>query len=55
MVHTRATEDATLDIPEGSVGHGCGCGQATCDNASRLPVSIEQLLATQNELMSVLI
>jgi hypothetical protein len=25
MVQTRATEDAMLDIPEGSAGHGCSC------------------------------
>jgi hypothetical protein len=59
MVRTRATEDAALDIPEGSAGRGCGRGQAShakppppqpCE-----PISIEELLATQNELMRVLV
>jgi hypothetical protein len=27
MVHTRATDDDMLDIPEGSALRGCGCGQ----------------------------
>jgi hypothetical protein len=48
-----------LHIPKGSAGHGRGCGKALCGNPSPPPplcasVSIEQLLATQNELMSVL-
>jgi hypothetical protein len=60
MVHTRAVEDATLDIPEDSVGRGRGHGKALCDIPLPPPpphptVSIEQLLATQNELMSVLV
>jgi hypothetical protein len=59
MVCTRATEDAVLDIPEGSAGRGRGRGQAPhakppppqpCE-----PISIEELLATQNELMRVLV
>jgi hypothetical protein len=59
MVRTRATEDAALDIPEGSAGRGRGRGQAShakppppqpCE-----PISIEELLATQNELMRVLV
>jgi hypothetical protein len=58
MVRTRATEDATLDIPEGSDGRGHGCGQVLHANPPppppRAPVSIEDLLATQNELMRVL-
>jgi hypothetical protein len=45
MVCTRATEEAALDILEGSAG--CGCGQA-------LSVSLEQLLMMQNELMRML-
>jgi hypothetical protein len=60
MVRTRATEDAMIDILEGSVGYGCGPGQVPRGNPptpppSRPPVSIEQLLATQNELMNVLV
>jgi hypothetical protein len=38
------------DIPKGSIGHGCGCGQAPHANPlpppPRAPVSIEELLAT---------
>jgi hypothetical protein len=46
MVHTRAAEDAALDIPEGSTGHGRGRGQALHGNPSSpstlsTPVSIE--------------
>jgi hypothetical protein len=52
-------EDASLDIPEGSVGRGCGRGQALHANPlpppPHVPVSIEELLATQNELMRVLV
>jgi hypothetical protein len=60
MVHTRATEDAELDIPEGSTEHGRGHGQAPRGNPLPLPpphppISIEQLLAPQNELMSMLV
>jgi hypothetical protein len=60
MVRTRATEDAEIDIPEGSVGRGRGRGQAPRGNPPPPPpphplVSIEQLLAMQNELMSVLV
>jgi hypothetical protein len=58
MVRTRAVEDVTLDIPEGSTGRGSGHGEAPHDNPPppppHAPVSIEQLLATQNELMRVL-
>jgi hypothetical protein len=32
MVPTRAAEDATPDIPEGSAGHECGRGQAPHGN-----------------------
>jgi hypothetical protein len=59
MVGTRATEDAALGIPEGSTGHRCGHGQAP--HASPLPppphapVSIDELLAAQNELMRMLV
>jgi hypothetical protein len=54
MVHTRTSEDSILDILEGSVGHGRGHvphGGAPPPP----PVSLEQLLATQNELMRRLI
>jgi hypothetical protein len=49
MVHTRATEDAEIDIPEGSIGCGYGRGQAPHGNPPPPPpprphVSIEQLL-----------
>jgi hypothetical protein len=50
MVHTRATEDVEIDIPEGSAGRGHGRGQAPHGNPPPPPpcppVSIEQLLAT---------
>jgi hypothetical protein len=53
MVHTRTSEDPILDIPEGFTGRGHG--QAPHSNAPppphRLLVSLEQLLATQKELM----
>jgi hypothetical protein len=59
MVCARATEDAVLDILEGSAGRGWGRGQVPCDNARLpprcMPVSIEQLMATKNNLMSVLV
>jgi hypothetical protein len=45
MVHTRSAEESLLDIPEPSAG----CGQVLC-----ALVSLEQLLATQNELMRML-
>jgi hypothetical protein len=53
MVCIRTSKDTILDIPEGSVG--CGHGQVSCDSdpplPPRPPVSLEQLLATQNDLM----
>jgi hypothetical protein len=59
MVRTRAAENATLDIPKGSAGQRRGRGQAPHDNLAppppRAPVSIKQLLATQNELMRVIV
>jgi hypothetical protein len=59
MVRTRAAEDAALDILEGSAGHGRGRAQVLHVNPPppppRAPVSIEDLLATQNELMRVLV
>jgi hypothetical protein len=57
MVHARTSEDSILDIPEGSVG--CGCGQVPSGGAPppppHPPVSLEQLLATQNDLMGRLV
>jgi hypothetical protein len=59
MVRIRAAEDATLDIPDGFVGYEHGRGQAPHVNPHspppHAPVSIEDLLATQNELMRVLV
>jgi hypothetical protein len=59
MVRTRATDDDMLDIPEGLTPRGRGRGQPSRGNAPppppHLPVSLEQLLATQNELMTLLI
>jgi hypothetical protein len=59
MVRTRATDDDVLDIPEGSAPRGHGCGQPPHGNAPppppHPPVSLEQLLATQNELITLLI
>jgi hypothetical protein len=53
MVYTRTSEDPILDIPEGSAGRGHG--QVPRDNAPpRPPVSLEQLLVTQNDLMRLL-
>jgi hypothetical protein len=57
MVHTRTSEDSILDISEGSIGHGCG--QVPRDGAPppppHPPISLEQLLATQNDLMRRLV
>jgi hypothetical protein len=54
MVHTRTFEDSILDIPEGSIGRGCG--QVPRGGApSQPPISLEQLLATQNDLMRRLV
>jgi hypothetical protein len=57
MVHTRTFEELSLDSPEGSVGRGHG--QVPLGNAPPPPprplVSLEQLLATQNDPMSRLI
>jgi hypothetical protein len=59
MVHTRANCDDVLNVPEGSAAHGHGCGQPSRGNAPppppHPPVSLEQLLATRNELMTLLI
>jgi hypothetical protein len=49
MVRTRTSEDSILDIPEGSIGRGHD--QVPHGGAPPPPpVSLEQLLATQNEL-----
>jgi hypothetical protein len=54
MVHTRTSEDAILDIPEGSIGRGHG--QVPHGSAPPPPpVSLEQLLAIQNDLMRRLV
>jgi hypothetical protein len=57
MVHTRTSEELSLDIPEGSTRHGRG--QVPHGSAPPPPprpsVSLEQLLATQNDLMRRLI
>jgi hypothetical protein len=57
MVHSRTSEDPILDILEGSAGRGRG--QAPRGNAPPLPphppVSLEELLATQNDLMRRLV
>jgi hypothetical protein len=57
MVCTWTSEELILDILEGSVG--CGCGQASRGNAPppppHPPVSLEQLMATQNDLMRRLV
>jgi hypothetical protein len=59
MVHTRANGDDMLDVPEGYTAHGHGRGQLSHGNGPLLPlrppVSLEQLLATQNELITLLI
>jgi hypothetical protein len=58
MVHTRITDDDVLDIPEGSALRGHGRGHPSRGNAPppppHSPVSLEKLLATQNELMTLL-
>jgi hypothetical protein len=57
MVHTRTSEDPILDIPEESAGRGRG--QAPCGNVPppppHAPVSLDQLLATQNDLMRLIV
>jgi hypothetical protein len=57
MAHTRTSEDSILNILEGSVGRGHG--HVPHSNAPppppRPPVSLEQLLATQNDLMRRLV
>jgi hypothetical protein len=57
IVRTRTSEDPILNIPKGSVG--CGCGQVPHGGAPpqppRPPISLEQLLATENDLMRRLV
>jgi hypothetical protein len=57
MVHTRTFEELRLDSPEGSAGRGCG--QIPHGGAPppppQPPVSLDQLLATQNYLMRRLV
>jgi hypothetical protein len=57
MVHARTSEDPILDIPKGSVGRGHG--QVPRGGAPppppRPPVSLEQLLTTQNDFMRRLV
>jgi hypothetical protein len=56
MVHTRVTEVAALDILEESAGRGQGKPPHgnTPPPPPRPPVSLEQLLTMQNELMQML-
>jgi hypothetical protein len=57
MVCTRTSEDCILDILVESIGRGCGHvprGSAP-PPPPRHPVSLEQLLATQNDLMRRLV
>jgi hypothetical protein len=54
MVRTGTSEDAILDIPEGSIRHGHG--QVPHGGAPPPPlISLKQLLATQNDLMRRLV
>jgi hypothetical protein len=54
MVYTTTSEDSILDISERFVRRGCG--QVPRDSVPpRPPVSLEQLLATQNDLMRRLV
>jgi hypothetical protein len=57
MMRTRTFEELSRNSPEGSAGHGRG--QVPRGGAPppppRPPVSLEQLLATQNDLMRRLI
>jgi hypothetical protein len=53
MMRTKTSEDHILDIPEGSVGRGhCQVPRGDAPPPPpHPPVSLEQLLATQNDLM----
>jgi hypothetical protein len=57
MMRMRAAKEVVLNVPESSTGHGCG--QPLRANAPPPPppcpsVSLDQLLATQNDLMRLL-
>jgi hypothetical protein len=54
MVRTRTSDDPILDIPEGSVGRGRGHGPRG-GGPPHPPIILEQLLATQNDLMRRLV
>jgi hypothetical protein len=54
MVRTRTSEDSILDISKGSIGRGRGQVPRGCAPPPP-PVSLEQLLATQNDLMRRLV
>jgi hypothetical protein len=59
MVHTRSAEKSVLDILGTSTGQGQAPRGLPCGNAPPSPpprplVSLEQLLATKNELMRML-
>jgi hypothetical protein len=57
MACTRTSEDPFLDIPEGSIGHGSDQvpRRGAPPPPSHPPVSLEQLLDTQNDLMRTLV
>jgi hypothetical protein len=57
MVHTRTSEELSLDIPEGSArrGHGQVPRGSAPPPPPHMPVSLEQLLATQSDLMRRLV
>jgi hypothetical protein len=58
MVRTRTVEELNLGRPKGSVGRGRGqipCGDAPPPPPPPPPVNLEQLLATQNDLMRRLV
>jgi hypothetical protein len=54
MVRTRTIEELNLDMPEGSAGRGRG-QIPRGDAPPPPPISLEQLLATQNDLMRRLV
>jgi hypothetical protein len=56
MVRTRTSDDPILNIPDGSVGRGRDqVPRGGVPPPPRPPVSLEQLLATQNDLMRRLV
>jgi hypothetical protein len=57
MVRKRTSEDSNLDIPEGSIerGHGQVPRGGAPPPPPLPPVRLEQLLATQNDLMRRLV